>query len=85
MKATVSRAENGYVVYPHPDETDPAAIQPMPIVVAETYSADDLGAAKAAREMLYELLDLVGYVGSKHSSHRVRITVVNKDGEAVDY
>lgn len=86
MKATVTRAENGYIIQPHKDEFDDAVGESSPTVVEETgpYGDDKLREARAAQSMLYTLLDSVGYSDSKHSSHRLKINVVDQDGNIVE-
>ncbi len=74
MKLEVERADNGYVIR-YVDQDGEGESFTRIIVFEETVKA---GHPKCERghavEMLYEILDIFGNVGSKHDEHRVEIT-----------
>lgn len=72
MVVRIESVDNGYVV--SSDDTK--------VVIEQAQNSDK--DCQAIRTMLYEVLEQLGETGSKHDVERVRVIVVNQDGEEVE-
>lgn len=72
-RVTIDRADNGYLVR--------AGARVEVVEDGEDYR-DDCEARTSLR-LLYVVLDMLGRLGSKHDAARVRVVILNQDGEDV--
>jgi hypothetical protein len=71
---SIQVASNGYIVRETDDYDDDKLIG-GPMVVAEQDTADSQGKVEAGCELLWEVIERLGLAGSKHDSHRLRVSV----------
>lgn len=69
MKIAIETASNGFIIHAPLDDGDGDQL----IVVA----SDD--PAEASRNMLWEVLELIGHVGSRYDEHRVQVVIEHGD------
>jgi hypothetical protein len=72
----IKRVSNGYVVE-HDDESEKI------IEVAEIGDSR-MSECRAIQNALYFVMEGLGHINSKHDVYRVRVIVVNENGEEVD-
>ena len=75
----ISKVSNGYTLQPLGEDYKDDGI-----TVYQQNDSNEFGELGAMFEVLYEVIQYFGVYGSKHDEKRLRVIIVNRDGEEID-
>ena len=74
----ITKASNGYILQPMGDDHEEEGM-----MVYEEDDLDEFGELEAMLKVLYGVIEHFGVYGSKHDAKRLRVVIVDREGEEI--